>query len=272
VVFYPNSFNNANAIRYALLLRTLRLIRFVTILPAFRRTTDSLSVVLPRAFELLKTITFIGFVFAALGLVLFGGRITTDPNNKHSQQILRRAPDFATAADVGYYTNSMNDVGSAMITLFELMIVNNWFVIASGYIATTSKIHRIYFVFYWIIQVLCFVNLLVATILDTFISEWDSIPHDHPQNQEQQNSTLRRPQSFDEDGQVTFDASCITGTDTGLPHDVYSVVLDQSSSALNEDHLNRVRRRSLLRLLLTPNSAQRKHALPPSLLHRGDDE
>lgn len=28
--------------------------------------------------------------------------------------------------EMNYYANSMNDIGSAMVTLFELLVVNNW--------------------------------------------------------------------------------------------------------------------------------------------------
>ena len=122
-VWWPNGFRDAFAIRITLLLRTLRLIRGISFVPVFRRTTASLALVVPRAVELFKSITLVAYVFAAVGLVLFGGRITKDPHSKHSRQIYHHAYDFATTADVGYYANSMNDVGSAIITLFELLTV-----------------------------------------------------------------------------------------------------------------------------------------------------
>lgn len=36
-----------------------------------------------------------------------------------------------------YVLNNFNDLGAGMITLFELMVVNNWYLIASMYVDVT---------------------------------------------------------------------------------------------------------------------------------------
>lgn len=43
-------------------------------------------------------------------------------------------PDLAnsTFAESNYFANNFNDFGSSMMTLFMLLIVNNWFVIMDG--------------------------------------------------------------------------------------------------------------------------------------------
>ncbi|KAL3904470.1 MAG: hypothetical protein SGPRY_011271, partial [Prymnesium sp.] len=39
----------------------------------------------------------------------------------------------STFGTSGYYPNNFNDLASGVVTLFELLVVNNWFVIASGF-------------------------------------------------------------------------------------------------------------------------------------------
>ena len=63
-----------------------------------------------------------------LGIALFGGRINTDP--QRPQEIGGPAVTDALAASdfgaLGYYPNNFNDLASALVVCFELLIVNNW--------------------------------------------------------------------------------------------------------------------------------------------------
>lgn len=56
------------------------------------------------------------YLFGMLGTALFGGVI-------YRSQPLLDGTDFK-AED--YFANNFNDLGSAFITLFELLVVNNW--------------------------------------------------------------------------------------------------------------------------------------------------
>jgi hypothetical protein len=72
-------------------------------------------------------------------------------------------------ANAGYYfVATFNDFWSAWATLFQLIIVNNWFVIASGSEAVTSDAARVYFCAWWLIGFLAFVNLFIALLLEGF--------------------------------------------------------------------------------------------------------
>ena len=37
-----------------------------------------------------------------------------------------------------------------LVTLYELLVVNNWFIIMEGFVSTTSWAARIYFILFWI--------------------------------------------------------------------------------------------------------------------------
>ena len=48
-----------------------------------------------------------------------------------------------------YYANNFNDFPSAMMTLFDLLIVNNWFIIVDGVVASSGWPEaRIFFLAY----------------------------------------------------------------------------------------------------------------------------
>ena len=57
------------------------------------------------------------FVYAILGELLFGGKITTQSSQVYD-------PNIYTL----FYLMNFNDLGASYVTLFHIMIVNNWYV------------------------------------------------------------------------------------------------------------------------------------------------
>ena len=102
-----------------------------------------------------------------------------------------------------YFGNNFNDFPSGLVVLFELMVVNNWWVIMDGIAASTTCATganhmstctwaKGYFVSFNFIAVLMVMNLVVAFILDGFFEE---------QAQEKARSaeeTARKNQKLDE--------------------------------------------------------------------------
>uniref|UniRef100_A0A7S3DFL6 EF-hand domain-containing protein n=1 Tax=Palpitomonas bilix TaxID=652834 RepID=A0A7S3DFL6_9EUKA len=73
-----------------------------------------------------------------------------------------------------YYKNNFNGVIYSIITLFELMVVNNWFITMDGYVrATASDFTRIYFVAFYVISVIFIINVVVAFVIDAFIMKFE---------------------------------------------------------------------------------------------------
>ena len=68
---------------------------------------------MPFSYGLFSVLLIIFFCFSILGNHLWGGLIHTNTN----------IPDGVPPL---YIYNNYNDIGSGMITLFELLIVNNW--------------------------------------------------------------------------------------------------------------------------------------------------
>ncbi|XP_070577948.1 two pore calcium channel protein 1-like isoform X2 [Ptychodera flava] len=68
-----------------------------------------------------------------------------------------------------YCNNNFNDILRSFVLLFELTVVNQWHVLASGYVLTSSKWARLYFVFFHITVVIVLMNIFVAFVLEVFI-------------------------------------------------------------------------------------------------------
>uniref|UniRef100_A0A7S0P2Y0 Ion transport domain-containing protein n=1 Tax=Calcidiscus leptoporus TaxID=127549 RepID=A0A7S0P2Y0_9EUKA len=139
--------------RLALSLVHMRLARLLVYVPPFHKVLRTFALLLPSAAQLLSTMSVLLYCFAVLGMACFGGVITTDTSGARiSADAAARlaASSFATSH---YYPNNFNDLASSIVTLFELLVVNDWQVIASGYTAAVGLQARCFFIAFYVFGV-----------------------------------------------------------------------------------------------------------------------
>ena len=114
------------------------------------------------------------YTFALIGMLLFGGKITkSNPNIALNSSI----PD-------NYHLMNFNDLVSSMITLFCLMIVNNWMIITDMYAVTMgSNYYKIYFAIFYYFSVIVGINIAVAFAIDMY-SSVERLDHERIENLE----------------------------------------------------------------------------------------
>ena len=102
------------------------------------------------------------YVFTLGGLFFFGGKV-----QKNMDVISNNGgiPD-------NYHLMNFNDMMSSFITLFALMVVNNWFVIVNMYVAIMddNKYYRVFFILFYYAAVVVGVNIIVAFAMDMYSS------------------------------------------------------------------------------------------------------
>lgn len=70
----------------------------------------------------------------------------------------------------GYYQiNNFDDIVRSYVTLFQQMIVNNWFVAMNGHVYMTSEYARIYFIIFFLLAVQVVTNIIVSFVIDSFM-------------------------------------------------------------------------------------------------------
>ena len=253
LVYMPNGFDNGAAVRAVLSLRLFRLLRLLRKVHAFNVVASTFFRLLPAATTLLKTVGLLMFVFASTGLHLFGGLITTDTSGALVPAELVEAlaeSDFGTD---GYYANSFNDLPSGILTLFELSVVNNWFVIADGYVAVRGKQARWFFVLYYMLGVVVALNIVVAFVLDAYSAIEESAQQEQRQAERGDSSTAWV------DDHLLLDAGRVTGTSTGLTGEIEVSVDPSLSVSLTES------RRAMLSALFAHRTADGLEAVAPGV-------
>ena len=101
------------------------------------------------------------YIFGQIGIYLFGGKnyfgndkVGNDPS----------VPEF-------YNLMNFNDFGSAFVTLFALMIVNNWLDIVQVYVDVMgTNWVKWYFIFFYYFSVIVGINIVVAFAIDMYDS------------------------------------------------------------------------------------------------------
>jgi two pore calcium channel protein len=150
-----------DVIQYILLLRLTRTLRLVVLVRRFNEIFGTFVDLIPAFSTLFGMMWTVFSVFASIGMVLFGGRV-------RYSSIALNGTDYAES---DYFANNFNDFTSSLVTLFELLVVNNWQVLMDGFVRVTSPYHRWFFILFWSIAVVVILNLVVAFILEAFFTK-----------------------------------------------------------------------------------------------------
>jgi len=144
-------------VRIVVLLHAARCLRLAQHVRPLRFLAHLISRLVPVYNQLGLLLLLAFYIFATLGEQLFGGLIWEDnPKLENSA--------FASSS---YFVINFNDFPSGLVTLFTLMVVNNWFVIADGFIRVTDQWAAVFFVAFFVIINLIVLNILMALILDS---------------------------------------------------------------------------------------------------------
>jgi hypothetical protein len=102
------------------------------------------------------------YMFGLIGMLMFGGKV-----RKNLDVIAQDSsiPD-------NYHLCNFNDFLSSFVTLFTLMVVNNWMVQVQMYvdIMDGNKYYRFYFGLFYYFSVIIGINIVVAYAIDMYTS------------------------------------------------------------------------------------------------------
>ena len=140
--------------------RALKLLTLLYEIKVMRVIFETLKNLLGPLNNLIVVMLTIFYVFAQMGMIIFGGKITEDaPEILHDQSI----PD-------NYYLMNFNDLMSSLITEFVLIVVNNWYVIVAMCvdIENGNLWVRYFFVVFYYFGVIIGLNIIIAFAIDMY--------------------------------------------------------------------------------------------------------
>ncbi|XP_049676803.1 two pore channel protein 2 isoform X2 [Accipiter gentilis] len=166
------------------LVNMLIVFRFLRIIPNMKFMALVVTTLLDlvknlRAFAGILVVVF--YAFAITGIMLFKGAVVplgniSAVNTTYDNGTLQ----CGTYEQLEYWPNNFDDFAAAVVTLWDVMVVNNWQVFLEAFSRYSSPWAKIYFVVWWLISSVIWVNLFVALLLENFIHKWDRRCHREP--------------------------------------------------------------------------------------------
>ena len=157
---FDNCLNESNLFRLVQITITLvllRLLRMITMNHTFATVIHTLLhiLILLTPFILLAYLLY--YEFAVLGMTIFRNIKFIDGN------AMTRCGSYE---NLYYYPYNFEDFLSSMVTLWNLMIVNNWHIIVDAYVRVTASAATIYFVIWWLIMETVLNGVLYGVLIE----------------------------------------------------------------------------------------------------------
>eukprot|EP01084_Bolivina_argentea_P095396 171523_1 len=130
----------------------------------FRDLTLALGKAIPYAQSQLIVILSIMHMFVFVGMGLWAGKVD------------KSTPEFVSVGNF-YYKLNFNTYPESMVTLFQLLAMNNWNVVAHMYAELNSSWVYVYFIAFILFAVTIVMNVLAAIAIDAFVNE----VYNHPE-------------------------------------------------------------------------------------------
>ena len=147
--------------------------RLLRVIPMF----DSVYLVIGTMFEILKNLrAFAGifvviyYVFALLGMELFQNNTALDTLNDGNPFVNK----CGSYENLGYFAYNFHDFASSLVILWNVMVVNNWYVFLDAFSRATNKWSQLYFIAWWLVSVIVTINLFVSLVLEVFLTRWET--------------------------------------------------------------------------------------------------
>ncbi|KAL4232888.1 Two pore calcium channel protein 2 [Mactra antiquata] len=174
------------------------IVRVINILIMFRLLRiiwhiQAMAIVAHTLLDLVKNLQSFGgiliviyYSYAMLGMEIFQNKITY-PTKLGNESLAV----CGTYEQLEYWANNFDDFAAAVVVLWDVMVVNNWFVFLDAYAKYTTKWSYVYFIIWWLMSVVIVLNLFTALILENFIMKWDKF-YDHSRSEGRRRRSLSR--------------------------------------------------------------------------------
>lgn len=158
-------------VRILIVLIVLRLLTIVSYVPALSQITTMLFDLLKNLRGFFGILVIVYYLFALLGMELF---LSTENRLQAGTEISLKC---GTYENLTYFANNFHDFAASLVTLWDIMVVNNWMVFLEAFTRAHGPWTQLYFIVWWIVSVVICLHLFVSILLDTFLKKWqDSHP------------------------------------------------------------------------------------------------
>ncbi|XP_061183466.1 two pore channel protein 1-like [Saccostrea echinata] len=152
---------------YITVLRPFRLLRLFKMKRSYRDVLGTLFILFSRLLSLVVVIMLVYYFFAIIAMECF---LYVDLKNCCKNTSVEAFYKFSNNTNsLGYYyLNDFSNILISGVTLFELTVVNNWFIIMEGFAHHTGEVSRTFFMTFYIVMMVV-MTIVLAFILELFL-------------------------------------------------------------------------------------------------------
>ncbi|KRT86811.1 ion channel, partial [Oryctes borbonicus] len=147
-------------------LRPLRLLRLFKLKKRYRDIFGTLVLLSPLMWSTAIVMMVVYYFFAIIGMELFSKYDLRNCCINTTVQNFYHYSEDSTAIGY-YYLNSFTDLLTSGVTLFELTVVNNWFIIMDAFASEAGPWSRIFFMSFYLFTMVV-LTIVVASVLEAF--------------------------------------------------------------------------------------------------------
>ncbi|XP_072939520.1 two pore calcium channel protein 1-like isoform X1 [Epargyreus clarus] len=147
--------------------RPLRLMRLYKLKKRYRDVFGTLVLLSPLMSSAGCVMLVMYYFFAIIGMELFAGyNLKNCCVNTTVEDFYKYSENSSTALGY-YYLNNFENLLTSGVTLFELTVVNNWFILMNAYATVSGQFSRIYFMVFYLFTMVV-LTIVVASVLEAF--------------------------------------------------------------------------------------------------------
>ncbi|KAK0159692.1 hypothetical protein PV327_010782 [Microctonus hyperodae] len=155
-----------NAI-FFVIFRPLRLLRLFKMKKRYRDVFGTLVILSPLMCSTAIVMLILYYFFAIIGMELFAGYdMRNCCANTTVEDFYKYSANGSTTLGY-YYLNTFDNLLASAMTLFELTVVNNWFILMNAFAFTVGLYTRVYFMIFYLVTMIV-LTIVVSSFLEAF--------------------------------------------------------------------------------------------------------
>ena len=144
-----------------------RLLRLFKLKKRYRDIFGTLVLLSPLMWSTAIVMLVVYYFFAIIGMELFSKYDLRNCCVNTTVEDFYKYSANATTMIGYYYLNSFSDLMTSGVTLFELTVVNNWFIIMDAFSSVAGPWSRIFFMLFYLFTMVV-LTIVVASVLEAF--------------------------------------------------------------------------------------------------------
>lgn len=153
---------------YVAIFRPIKVFKLFKMKKRYRDIIGTVALLMPLIKSAFIVMMVVYYFFAIIGMELFSGYdMKNCCQGTPIEDFYQYQKPNGNSTSGYYYLNTFQNMAVSLVTLFELTVVNNWFIVMNSYGTVVHPATRLYFMMFYLFTMIV-LTIVVASILEAF--------------------------------------------------------------------------------------------------------